>query len=34
MFDLPGTEVTKLDVTLDYAIQKISKSKLNMLKVA
>lgn len=34
MFELPGTEVTKLDVTLEYATQKISKSKLNMLKVA
>lgn len=34
MFELPGTEVTKLDVTLDYAVQKISKSKLNLLKVA
>lgn len=34
MFELPGTEVTKLDVTLEYAVQKISKSKLNLLKVA
>ena len=34
MFELPGTEVTKLDVTLEYAAQKISKSKLNLLKVA
>ena len=34
MFELPGTDVKKLDVTLDYAMQKIGKSKLSMLKVA
>ena len=34
MFELPGTDVKKLEVTLDYAMQKIGKSKLSMLKVA
>ncbi len=34
MFELPGSGIKKLDVTLDYAAQKINKSKLNMLKVA
>ncbi len=34
MFELPGTDTKKLDVTLEYAMQKIGKSKLSMLKVA
>lgn len=34
MFELPGSGIKKLDVTLEYASQKIGKSKLNMLKVA
>ncbi len=34
MFDLPGSGVTELTVDLDYAKQKIDKSKLNLLKVA
>ncbi len=34
MFELPGSGIKKLDVTLDYAAQKINKSKLSMLKVA
>lgn len=34
MFEMPGTGVKKLDVTLGYAQQKINKSKLGMLKVA
>jgi ATP-dependent Clp protease ATP-binding subunit ClpX len=34
MFELPGSGIKKLDITLDYAMQKISKSKLSMLKVA
>ncbi|MEP7318003.1 MAG: ATP-dependent Clp protease ATP-binding subunit ClpX [Panacibacter sp.] len=34
MFELPGTDVKKLDVTLEYAKQKIGNSKLSMLKVA
>lgn len=34
MFDLPGTEHKELHVTLDYAQNKFSKSKLSMLKVA
>jgi ATP-dependent Clp protease ATP-binding subunit ClpX len=34
MFELPGSGVKRLDVTLDYAQKKIGKSKLNMLKVA
>jgi ATP-dependent Clp protease ATP-binding subunit ClpX len=34
MFELPGSGIKRLDVTLDYASQKISKSKLSMLKVA
>lgn len=34
MFELPGSGIKRLDVTLDYAAQKISKSKLSMLKVA
>lgn len=34
MFELPGSEVKKLDVTLEYATQKIGNSKLNLLKVA
>ena len=34
MFELPGSDVKRLDVTLEYAMQKIGKSKLNMLKVA
>src|SRR5437868_14185666 len=34
MFELPGSGIKKLDITLDYAMQKIGKSKLSMLKVA
>ncbi|HRH47308.1 MAG TPA: ATP-dependent Clp protease ATP-binding subunit ClpX [Panacibacter sp.] len=34
MFELPGTDTKKLEVTLEYAMQKIGKSKLSMLKVA
>ena len=34
MFELPGTETTTLDVTLDYAEKMFSKSKLSALKVA
>jgi ATP-dependent Clp protease ATP-binding subunit ClpX len=34
MFELPGSGIKRLDVTVDYASQKIGKSKLNMLKVA
>ena len=34
MFELPGSDVKKLDVTLEYATQKIGNSKLNLLKVA
>jgi hypothetical protein len=34
MFELPGSGIKRLDVTLDYAAKKISKSKLSMLKVA
>ena len=34
MFELPGSGIDKLDVTLEYAIEKIGNSKLNMLKVA
>ena len=34
MFELPGTETKKFIVTLDYAEQKFSKSKLSSLKVA
>jgi len=34
MFELPGSGIKRLDITLDYASQKISKSKLSMLKVA
>lgn len=34
MFELPGSGVKRLDVTLDYAQKKIGKSKLSMLKVA
>ncbi|NNV57073.1 ATP-dependent Clp protease ATP-binding subunit ClpX [Limnovirga soli] len=34
MYELPGTDVKKLDVTLEYAMEKIGNSKLNMLKVA
>jgi ATP-dependent Clp protease ATP-binding subunit ClpX len=34
MFELPGTETKKFTVTLDYAEQKFSKSKLSSLKVA
>lgn len=34
MFELPGSGIKRLDVTLDYAAQKISKSKLSILKVA
>jgi len=34
MFELPGSGVKTLDVTLEYATKKIGKSKLNLLKVA
>jgi len=34
MFELPGSGIKKLDITLDYAMKKINKSKLSMLKVA
>lgn len=34
MFELPGTNTKKFTVTLDYAEQKFSKSKLSSLKVA
>ena len=34
MFELPGTDTKKLTITLDYAEQKFSKSKLSSLKVA
>jgi ATP-dependent Clp protease ATP-binding subunit ClpX len=34
MFDLPGTDVTEFNVTLDYAKQMFDKSKLSALKVA
>jgi ATP-dependent Clp protease ATP-binding subunit ClpX len=34
MFELPGSGIKRLDITLDYASQKIGKSKLSMLKVA
>lgn len=34
MFDLPGSGVKELVVDLEYAEQKINKSKLNLLKVA
>lgn len=34
MFELPGSNTTKLKVTLDYAIKMFGKSKLSALKVA
>jgi ATP-dependent Clp protease ATP-binding subunit ClpX len=34
MFDLPGTDITEFNVTLDYAKQMFDKSKLSALKVA
>jgi ATP-dependent Clp protease ATP-binding subunit ClpX len=34
MFELPGTEITELNITLDYAESMFSKSKLSVLKVA
>ena len=34
MFELPGSGINKLDVTLEYAAEKLGNSKLNMLKVA
>ena len=34
MFELPGSGINKLDVTLEYAVEKLGNSKLNMLKVA
>jgi len=34
MFELPGSGVDKLDVTVEYAAEKLGNSKLNMLKVA
>lgn len=34
MFEMPGSGVDKLDVTTEYAAEKLGNSKLNMLKVA
>ena len=34
MFELPGTEVKELVITLDYAQSMFGKSKLSVLKVA
>lgn len=34
MFELPGTDIRQLHITLDYAEQMFSKSKLSILKVA
>ncbi len=34
MFELPGTETKQLHITIDYAEQMFSKSKLSILKVA
>lgn len=34
MFELPGSDVKELNVTLDYAENQFNKSKMNMLKVA
>jgi ATP-dependent Clp protease ATP-binding subunit ClpX len=34
MFELPGTGTEKLHITLAYAEQMFSKSKLSILKVA
>lgn len=34
MFELPGTETKQLHITIDYARQMFSKSKLSVLKVA
>jgi len=34
MFELPGSGLDKLDVTVEYAAEKLGNSKLNMLKVA
>ena len=34
MFEMPGTEATEFNVTLDYATQMFDKSKLSTLKVA
>jgi ATP-dependent Clp protease ATP-binding subunit ClpX len=34
MFELPGTETTALNITLDYAESMFNKSKLSVLKVA
>jgi ATP-dependent Clp protease ATP-binding subunit ClpX len=34
MFELPGTDVKELHITIDYAEQMFSKSKLSALKVA
>lgn len=34
MFEMPGSGVDKLDVSLEYAAEKLGNSKLNMLKVA
>ena len=34
MFELPGTGTKNLHITLDYAQQMFSKSKLSVLKVA
>jgi hypothetical protein len=34
MFDIPSSEVKKLDVNMKYAEEKFSKSKIASLKVA
>lgn len=34
MFELPGSGIDKLDVTVEYAAEKLGNSKLSMLKVA
>jgi ATP-dependent Clp protease ATP-binding subunit ClpX len=34
MFELPGTNQTELHITLEYALNKFNKSKINILKVA
>jgi ATP-dependent Clp protease ATP-binding subunit ClpX len=34
MFELPSQKETKLHVTHEYAVEKFSKSKISMLKVA
>ncbi len=34
MFELPGSGINKLHITLEYAENKFSNSKLSLLKVA